>query len=211
MVSLDLRRDFSKVRRLYSGRRGAVGQVTGVERPEVLKWKLQGDFGRNDEKEPPCSTACAATKASFTAAGFQGCQVGRQSEQVCLHFENLTTLLRNLAGNKGDYFGLAAKSSQKKVLKRQSGRRYHHATIQHFTVFSLDLYLYSTLTKSNIKRKYFFIKLCATQNKAKEFMRKRQNSAIFQKIALIGVQSNSTKKERPSLKCDTDNEVNLFS
>ena len=32
-----MRRDFSKVRRLYSGKRGAVGQVTGVERPDVLK------------------------------------------------------------------------------------------------------------------------------------------------------------------------------
>ena len=37
VVSFDLRRDFSKVRRLYSGKRGAVGQVTGVERPDVLK------------------------------------------------------------------------------------------------------------------------------------------------------------------------------
>ena len=107
-------------------------------------------------------------------------------------------------------FGLVAKSSRKKVLKGQSGRCYHHATIQNFTVFSLDLYTAHSQSPT-LRENIFSLKLCATQNKAKEFMRKRQNSAIFQKIALIGVQSNSTKKERPSLKRDNDNEVNLFS
>jgi len=80
VVSLDFRRDFSKVRRLYSGKRGAVGQVTGVERPDVLL-ALQPALPRLRSLRPASKVARLADSLNNIWLHFERLRIWLSSEK----------------------------------------------------------------------------------------------------------------------------------